>query len=253
MNPVLGEFYALVDRLNAWTGGAPVERTRRAATLAIPSGRLALGDPQQIAEVEVTVPPGRAAVAVRVRRYPDGGALLAGLELTFPGGPGPTGPDRTVGAVAIDSAKLVVADAADLDRHWGDGTARIGLICSTLDADLVAEIKRRFGLRTRPPGLFDTEVVGPVSEDLRREVVAYLETLPDRVPLPWMMFRVRTEGSFERVNFDDRPWAVLPVGNAPRPTMFVCETGRGDGNYPVRARSAGGAVRSLTVSFAEEE
>ena len=255
MSDALARFFALADRLNARTGGRPVERERAVGTLPVPSGRLALGDPQSPTEVVVPGAAGDAAVSVRTLRYPDGGLIVAAATVAFPeadAGPHDRGARRTESlTVGIDSAKLVIADADAIEDHWGDGPERIGLISSSLDPDIVAELKAKFGLKTRPPELFHTRVVGPVPEELRKAVLDYLGTMPDRVPLPFLQFTVETRGSFDRANRFDRPWGLLPVGNVPRPRMAVCETGRGDGRYPVRIERRGAAVRRVTVAFLE--
>jgi hypothetical protein len=67
-----------------------------------------------------------------------------------------------------------------------------------------------------------------------------------------MHFNVRTNNSFDRANFNARAWDFIPIGNAPNPLMFVCETGRGDGCYEVHGQFDGEIPRELTVNFIEE-
>ena len=120
-------FFATVRALNAQAGGGePDVVASSLGRLKLRSGTLALGDPQCSLDLEV---PGIVADAVEISaslwRYPSGMETVIELRLTF--GPATSGGvRRKVDAVGIDSAKLVVADAADTREHWTE-VVSIGL------------------------------------------------------------------------------------------------------------------------------
>jgi hypothetical protein len=111
--------FSTLDALNAEAGGGePVATRRSLGRLKLRSGTLALGDPQYVPGLEV---PNVAADGVEISaslwRYPSGAETVTALRLTFGEQRGGDS-RRKVGEVGIDSAKLVVADKADIEEHW---------------------------------------------------------------------------------------------------------------------------------------
>jgi hypothetical protein len=215
---------------------------RRVGKLSIPSGSIVLGEiqwPPDLAVSNIQT----ALADVSVKTWQD---QVAALVLTL----GPShGVDarRVVGQIGIDSAKMLVADKEAVAEHWADvGPDRIGVVSSRVELQL----KKRFNLKTRCVNPIRTEIVGPVSEALEKEIVAYLPTIdPKYESLHCVVFYVQTNNTFERANFLVDDWAFLPIGNRPKPEMFVCTTGMGDGSYDVVVDYEGNVPRAVTVTF----
>ena len=247
-------FFALQDALNAaGAGGEPAVTERHLGDLPLRSGTLCLGDPQQPRAVTIPgVDAAAAAISARLRRYPSGREAVDALRIEFPADTpdaAPAGPPRVVGELAIDSARLVVADAADLEEHWLDtGSDRIGLV-STHPPELAPALQARFGWETVRRDPFDLEVVGPISPDLERDVRDYLKSVPEFAQFHYLNFKVHTNDSFDRLNGGGSGPRFLPVGGADGPVLFTCGTGRGDGRYEVRCTFAGETPRVVTVDF----
>jgi hypothetical protein len=234
-------FFETIDALNAEAGGGePVTTTRSLGRLKLRSGTLALGDPQYVPGLEVpNVSSDEVEISASLWRYPSGGETVTALSLSL-GGPTGSAAQRKVGEVGIDSAKLVIADKADIDEHWTEtGKDRIGVISTAPDDTLLRLLTKRFKLRTRRVNPVRAEVVGPVSRELAADIEAFLKADPKYADYPFMHFYVQTNNSFDRANHMDSAWPFLPVGNSPAPLMFVCGTGRGDGCYDVQGQFDG--------------
>ena len=157
---------------------------------------------------------------------------------------------RKVGEVGIDSAKLIVADIADIEEHWTEtGKDRIGVISTARDDTVLRLLTKRFKLKTVRVNTVRAEVVDAVSEQLAAEIVTFLKADPKYADFPFMYFHVQTNNSFDRANHLKKGWKFMPVGNSQEPLMFVCGTGRGDGCYEVQGEFAGENPRVLTVTF----
>jgi hypothetical protein len=83
------------------------------------------------------------------------------------------------------------------------------------------------------------------------EIEGFLKADPKYADYPFMYFRLETNNSFDRANHMNNAWEFMPVGNSPKPLMFVCENGRGDGCYDVQGQFDGDVPRVLTVTFIE--
>jgi hypothetical protein len=235
-------------------GGNPTRCTKRLGVLPVPSRILTLGDPQEAASA-VQIPRLKSPVVQifgRLWVYPKGTVTVTGLDLRTES-ESHDRPNRPVGTVPIDSARIVIADKQDIDGHWSDvGKDRIGLISTLRDDKLLKLLTRRFGIRTMPSDGFHAQIVGPVSEDSEREIEHFLKSIPEYAQFPFMHFRVQTNNSFDRVNFLRENWAFLPVGNEPAPLMFACDTGYGDGSYDVRCASNLDEVTAVSITFIDE-
>lgn len=247
-------FFETIDALNAEAGGGkPVATTRSLGRLKLRSGTLALGDPQYVPGLEVpNVAADEVEISASLWRYPSGGETVTALTLNL-GGPMDGTAQRKVGEVRIDSAKLVVADKADIDEHWTEtGKDRIGVISTAPDDTVLRLLTKRFKLKTRRVNVVRAEVVGPVSEQLASEIEGFLKADPKYADYPFMYFRVETNNSFDRANHMDGAWQFMPVGNSPAPLMFVCGTGRGDGCYDVLGQFDGDVPGMLSIKFIDD-
>jgi hypothetical protein len=243
-----------LDALNAEGGGGqPVATSRAFGRLKLRSGKLALGDPQCLPGLVVpNIAADEVEISASLWRYPSGAERVTALRLGLGEQTG-RGTCRKVGEVGIDSAKLVVADKADIEEHWTEtGEDRIGVISTAPDDTVLGLLTKRFKLKTLRVNPVRAEVVGPVSEQLEAEIDSFLKADPKYAAYPFMHFHVQTNNSFDRANHMNRAWQFMPVGNSPAPLMFVCVTGRGDGCYDVQGHFDGETPRALTVAFIED-
>jgi hypothetical protein len=246
-------FVRTIDALNAEAeGGEPVATATSLGRLKLRSGTLVLGDPQFLPGLEVpNIAADEVEIFASLWRYPSGAETVTALKLGL-GQPTGDSSRRKVGELGIDSAKVVVADKADIEEHWTEtGKDRIGVISTAPDDTVLRLLAKRFKLKTVRVHPWSAEVVGPVSDELAGEIEAFLKADRRFADYPFLHFHVQTNNSFERANYMTRPWQFMPVGNAPEPLMFVCETGRGDGCYDVLGNFAGENPCLLIVTFIE--
>lgn len=247
-------FFETIDAFNAQAGGgAPTATIQSLGRLKLRSGTLVLGDPQYVPGLEIpNASANEVEIAAKLLRYPSGTVTVAALSLSI-SEPGRGADHRKVGEVGIDSAKLIVADKADIQEHWTEtGKDRIGVISTAPDDTVLRLLTKRFKLTTRRVNVVRSEVVGPVSEQLAAEIEEFLKADPRYSDYPFMYFHLQTNNSFERANYMDREWQFMPVGNSPEPLMLVCGTGRGDGCYDVYGQFDGDVPCALNVSFIED-
>ena len=246
--------FETLDDLNAEVcGGSPIATTQVLGILKLRSGTLMLGDPMYVPDLEVpNLVATRLEISASLWRYPSGAELVTALSLRADGGLG-NGCRRKIGELGIDSAKLVVADKADIEEHWMDtGNDRIGVILTIPDDFVLRTLTKRFKLKTHRVDAVRAEVIGPVSESLAEEIEDYLKSNPRYERYPRGGFFVQTNNSFERANFMAREWGFIPIGKSETPLMFVCGTGRGDGVYDLECEFVGEAPRVLSVTFIED-
>jgi hypothetical protein len=244
----------MMDSLNSEVGGGQPTATQSfLGTLKLRSGTLALGDPQYLPSLEVPdLAADEVTISAKMWNYPSGAATVTALTLGL-GDDSAVDSQRKIGEVGIDSAKLVVADKADIEEHWTDvGKDRIGVISTARDDTVLRALQNRFKLKTVRVNPVRAEVVGPVAESLQREIEDYLKSIPKYADYPFMYFRVQTNNSFDRVNYLKKAWDFIPVGNESAPLMFVCGTGRGDGTYDVHCGFSGNTPRVLSIAFIED-
>jgi hypothetical protein len=160
---------------------------------------------------------------------------------------------RELGGLGFESAKMIVADRGDIDRHWTFvGKDRIGIITAATDGEAYKVLKKRFKFRTRPLSRGRFELIDPVSEALEAEIEAYLKSIPEFADYPGIYFFVQTNDSFERANSLDAPWGMIPVGNEDEPQMLVCDTGHGDGSYDVMGGFSGDKLTEVSITFIDD-
>jgi len=239
--------------LNAESGGGkPVATRRSLGRLKLRSGTLALGDPQYLPGLEIpNIAADEVEISASLWRYPSGAETITALRLAL-GEPTDGGTRRKIGEVGIDSAKLVVADKADIEEHWTEtGKDRIGVISTAPDDTVLRLLTTRFKLKTVRVNPVRAEVIGSVSEQLAVEIEGFLKADPKYADYPFMYFWVQTNNSFDRANYMKAAWEFMPVGSRPEPLMFVCATGRGDGCYDVQGQFDGDVPGELTITFIE--
>jgi hypothetical protein len=243
-----------VDTLNAIEGGGnPVVVKTSLGNLKVPSGILVLGDPQCVPSLEVQdIAVAEVAISATLWQYPTGPQTVTALKIRI-GNEEHVDSRRKIGAVAIDSAKLVVTDKCDVEKHWqAGGKERMGVIRTLRDDGILKLLQKRFKLKTSRVNAIRAEVVGPVSEALEKEIVEYLKSIPRYADYPFMYFSVQTNNSFDRINYMTKPWGFLPIGNESMPVMFACGTGRGDAVYNVLCGFAAGKPSLLSIVFVED-
>ncbi len=246
-----------IDGLNARThGGAPVVVDRRLGELPLRSGAIIIADPQYVPGLEVAnIAASRVAFSAMLRRYPNGTETVVSLTLQF-GDEAElfAGERRQIGEIAIDSAKVVIADKQDFEESWTEvGPDRIGVISTARDDTVLRLLTKRFKLKTVRRNRVRTEIVGPVSPELESEITTFLEADPKYGRWPFVYFNVQTNNSFERADFCTAAYQLLPIGRHASPLMFVCDTGRGDGSYDVEGVFDGPILRSIFIRFIEDD
>lgn len=257
LNPATrGELVAAIDTLNDLQGGGPgTPHYAEPGSLAIPSGRLCLRDPQGWAPcVTDWARPVDLGITLNVRVRPDGSVHIEELILRVKGESPAPDDWRELGQIGIDSAKVVVADEEAHNGHWTEtGPDRIGHIRVLTGDRCLKLLQRKFRFKIAAGNRHSVRIAGPISTDLEKEVMAYLETIPEFADYPFLHFWVHTNNSFERVNNFDKAWGFLPVGNSSTPEMFVCTTGHGDGCYNVSGGYAGSQLVEVRVPFVVDE
>lgn len=247
-------FFGMVDSLNAEAaGGKPAIRQQHLGHLKLRSRKLVIGDPSYLPTEEVpNIFADEISISASLWQYPSGTAKVIGLKIEL--GNGAAADEwRKIGEVGIDSARIVVADKADIDEHWADeGPDRIGVISTAPDDKAMKALTKRFKLKTVQINPVRADVVGQVSKALEQEIDAYLNSIPEYAGSAFMYFRVDTNNSFERVNYMKKAWDFLPIGNSESPQMFACGTGRGDGVYELQCGFNQDSARVLLISFVDE-
>jgi hypothetical protein len=246
--------YQTVDALNAAAGGGqPSVTTRFLGHLKLRSSTVVLGDPQFAPELEIpNIVGAEIAISATLWSYPSGEETVTALKIWL-GDARDGGPPRKIGEVGIDSAKLALADKADIEDHWAEvGKDRIGVISTARNDTVLRKLTKRFRLQTVRVNPVRAQVVGPVSEELTKEIEGYLKEDPEYADYPFLYFRVQTNNSFERALFVRKAWDFIPVGNADAPLMFVCGTGRGDGVYDVQCTFSTDVPCLLSITFIED-
>ena len=244
-----------VDRVHAaLQGGPPGPVSAELGTLSVPSRSITLEDPQGMPHgLEISdLASNMAKFSAELLRYPNGVVRVATLRISFSGCSDEI-PEKIVSEIGIDSAKLVVADTTAANTHWAEtGIDRIGKISTARDQRVHQLLKQQFRLKTKQVDALTAEVVGPVSEKLELEIGDYLKSIPEFADFPFIYFSIRSNDSFQRVNFMREEWQFLPVGNDPEPLMFACGTGLGDGVFTVYARRHNGLVAAIRIPFIDD-
>ena len=250
------DFLEQIDALNVKAGGGkPQVEEVRAGKIRIYSGDFLLGDPQGFPEPAFELPnvaACEAEISLSVWRYPSGATQVNRLTVHLTNGTACDHAEK-IGEVGIDSAKMILADKADIERHWTEvGKDRVGVISTAPDDTVLQLLTKRFKLKTVQRNVVRAVIVGRVSESLEGEIESFLKSQPEYADYPFLYFRVETNNSFERSIYLSKAWDFIPVGNAATPLMFVCGTGRGDGVYEVKCSYDGDVPQTLSIDFMGE-
>jgi hypothetical protein len=244
----------IIDWILSFKAEEPTRVHRELGTLQVPSGVLTIGDPQYVPDVEVSnIMEQQISISASLLEYPNGGVRVAGLKISV-GGDVITSRGRKIGCLGIDSAKVVVGDKADIERFWTEtGPDRIGEISLAPDTKVLKLLQKRFRFDVVQTNIVTAQIVDPVSEALEEEITNYLKRFRKYRQFPYSWFTVRTNNSFERVNYMDDPWNFMPIGNGSFPMMFACFTGLGDGVYDVYCDYSAESPSVISVSFIDED
>jgi hypothetical protein len=249
-----GKLFEIVDALNAEAGGGEPTATERVlGRLEVRSGALVICDPQYLPGLEIpNIAAAEVIISARLWRYPSGAETVTALTLRFNDSAN-FGSLRKIGEVGIDSAKLVVADKADLQEHWCEtGTDRIGVISTGSGDTVLRLLTKRFNLKTVRVNPVRAEVVHPVSKELAKEIEDYLKSIPKYADYPFIYFHVQTNNSLDRANYMGKVWEFMPIGDRHGPLMFVCGTGRGDGIYDVKCGYLDDVPQIVSITFIDD-
>lgn len=253
------ELLRFIERIKALnesaSGGPPVRCRELLGTLDVPSRTLALADPQYIGGPQLIpgIPTDQVEIWGALLKYPNGSSAIAGLEIRC-GDEIRTPSIRKVGEACIDSAKVVIGDRQDIAQHWTKtGPDRIGVISTAPDRRIHDLICKTFGIQTQHVNSVTAHVVGPIAASLESEITAFLKSIERKYEFASSCFRVRTNNSFERVNYFDKSWGFMPVGNASTPEMFISRTGYGDGTYDINVVYNAETPQLITVWFVSDD
>ena len=242
----------VADLLPRAVGPTSVER-RSFGELAVPSRCLLIADPQYVGSA-LRIEPAesdRCPIEAEVLVGPSGRFDVAAVTVRF--ADSASGESEPFGCLSIDSAKALLVDASDFERHWNEtGPDRIGVISTARDHRVRKRLEKRFGLKTKQVNDVRAETVAPVSAELEAAITRDLESDPEYAAFPFIHFRVETNNSFDRAVGASGP-GFIPVGNSPEPTMFAVRTGYGDGSYPVSVRRAGDGIAAAEIRFIDPE
>ncbi|PHS16452.1 MAG: hypothetical protein COA78_03750 [Blastopirellula sp.] len=245
----------LIDALHeAREGGPPTTVENHLGDLPVPSGTLVLGDPQDLPSIEIpNINSDVVSIFAKFLQYPSGLKTMSGLVIAI-GTDEPTSPRKKIGNLAIDSARVVVADEVDIEEHWSDtDLERIGVISTEEDDLLLRELEQRFHLEAVQVNSTHAEVQGPISEAMEAEIEEYLLSEPRYAEFSYRHFHVQSENSFDRVNDSDQGWEFLPISKVDSPKMFISSTGHGDGCYDVFCEYKDDRPVKITIDFMGEE
>jgi hypothetical protein len=219
------------------------------------SGTLLISDPMCIeSPLRIEgIPPGRYAFQAELIRYPEGARRIAKVSVRFV--PGEITQRRTIGTIGVDSASVVVLDEQTFKECWKEvGPERIGLTATPgHNREVAALIERKFGLKWRPVNDLRCVFLQPISEELERQITAYLKTFPEYADYTFMYFRIETKNTFERIQeaMVQRTWQHIPLDDdrRNRNALLVFESGFGDGSYDVMGLYCGQTLAGAEITF----
>lgn len=228
----------------------PAARTAVLGDLPVPSGAVVVCDPAYWYDPVRAdgLPPGGYRVSARFA-----GGDVVGVEVLAAGSPRPDG-RRRVGEVAVDSAKVFVADADAAEADWAeDGPSQVGFVPTPGGERVARLIGERFGLRWRRDG-HQHWFTDPIPPELERQIEAFVRTLPKGAEYPFFLFQMATDGTGSRSRMsaamaDGPGWAEVTL-RADCPTAaFVVSSGSSDGTYPVDLLLHAGRPVGVAVAF----
>ncbi len=221
--------------------------------VAISSGSLLIADPMFANEpVQIDrIPPGRVPVEAVIIEYPQGGRHIKKIVLRFRPGPGDS--RAAPGSLIVDSACVVLLDAATYARFWQEvGPERIGITSTPTEHRRVAElIRKQFGLKHREISILHSRFVEPISEEMESRIIAFLKTFPEFAEFTFMYFRVQTGNTLSKLQkaMSNRHWCEIVLDEPSGANLVAVTSGFGDGTYTVEALSQSQELLGVEVEF----
>jgi hypothetical protein len=226
---------------------SPTVRQTRIGGVQIHSGTLLLADPFTLDGLRITgIPSQRVPVVAQLIRYPEGGQRVAKIGLRFR--PGQVESRQTLGAIGVDSAKVVLLDARTYDQCWEDvGPERLG---RTMDRQVAKRIETKFGLKSRRSAPY-WEFVESISAELEARITAYLKTFPEYAQHTFIYFRIETKNTCTRISeaLRERLWAEMMLDENSGANLLAVSSGFGDGQYSIEGLYGSGELLGAEVEF----
>lgn len=199
------------------------------------------------------VPKGRHPVHATIIQYPEGGRRVARIAIRLLPDQRTGAERRTLGSVGVDYATVVAVDEAVFQKHWQDvGPNRVGqTVMPNHHQRLAKLISDEFGLTWREVGVLRSEFVEPISEDLERRILDFLNTFPEYAGRSYIYFQVRSHNTLDQI-FEvilDRKWSEIMLDERSGASLFAVSTGFGDGCYEVEGIYRGELLRAIEIEF----
>jgi hypothetical protein len=221
--------------------------------VAITSGSLLIVDPTYFYEpVQIEgIPPGRVPVEADIIQYPEGGRHIKEIAIRFR--PGQVESRRVLGQVGVDSASVVLLDAATYQQFWQEvGPERIGLTSTPDHHRRVAElIRKKFGLKFRELSIIHSQFLDPISEEMETRIVAFLKTFPEYEKHTFMYFRIESGDTFQTLQraMAHAPWCEMVLDEASGANLVAVTSGFGDGSYLVEGLHGSQDLLGVEIEF----
>jgi hypothetical protein len=219
----------------------------------ISSGSLLIADPSWLhGPVQIEeIPRGRMPVEVEIIRYPEGAPHIKKIAMRFQ--PGQAESRRALGDVEVESARVVLLDAATYERYWQEvGPERIGLTSTPKHHLRVAElIRKKFGLKSREISMIHSRFLEPISQEMESRIVAFLKTIPEYAEYAFMYFRVETGNTFQRLQqaMAHAHCCEMVLDEASGANLVAVTSGFGDGSYQVEGLYRSQDLLGIEIEF----
>lgn len=227
---------------------------QRVGQLLLDSGKLVISDGMDSwGEDFIKVPSGAYEVWIEygqpTKRTEFFGSLIDRVLVTNSGFN--FGAAMRIGEVGVDSAKIFLSDKDALEKYWEDeGPLRIGEVQVVGEDPTPAELVcREFGLEAESVWFGTARLKGEVSKPLEEEITQFLQSFPRFQRNTFLYFSIYSGNTFERFNFYNKRFGMLPIDSAESAFMAITQTGFGDGVYPIFTRSDGSSRMAVEVSF----